>query len=109
MALNSTTSITNPIVSTSTIPKRLDKYDIEKHVDEFVVVWMRECDLGSDTEFELRHLINYIKVYENEQDCLKYIRNNPKEKIFLILSDSIAENFVSKIHDLNRIEFCFST
>lgn len=99
--------MTTPLVSTSTVPKRLDKYDIEKHFDEFVVVWLKETDLDSDTEFELRQLINYIKVYQNEQDCLKYIRVNPKEKIFLILSDSIAEKFVPKIHDFDQIQFIY--
>jgi tetratricopeptide (TPR) repeat protein len=101
------TTSTTPIVSTSTVPKRLDKYDIEKHVDEFVVVWLKEGDLNSDTEFELRQVINYIRVYQNEQDCLKYIRINSKEKIFLILSDSIAEKFVPKIHDFNQIQFIY--
>ena len=107
MALNFNTTSSSPIVSTATIPKCLDKYDTEKNVDEYVVVWLKEGDLNSDIEFELRQLINYIKVYEDKQHCLKYIRTNPKEKIFLILSDSIAENFVPKIHDLDQIQFIY--
>lgn len=97
----------SPIVSTSTIPKRLDKYDTEKHVDEYVVVRLKEGDLNSDMEFELRQLINYIRIFEKEQHCLTYIRSNPKEKIFLILSDLISEKFIPKIHHLDQIQFIY--
>jgi hypothetical protein len=38
MAVNTINNSTNPIVSTSTVPRHFDKYDIEKHVDEFDVV-----------------------------------------------------------------------
>ena len=60
-------SSTCPYVSTSTIPKRIEKYDIEKNVDEFIIIWLKEGTLNSDVEFELRQLINHIIVFENEQ------------------------------------------
>ena len=107
MAFSFTTISTTPIVSTSTVSKCLDKYDVEKPFDEFVVVWLKEGEINSNTEFELRQLINYIRIYNDEQRCLKYIRSNPKEKIFLILSDLIAEKFISKIHDLDQIQFIY--
>jgi tetratricopeptide (TPR) repeat protein len=107
MALNFNTISPSPIFSGATIPKRFDKYDIEKHLDEYVVVWLKEGGLNTDIEFELRQLINCIHVYEKEENCLKYIHANSKEKIFLILSDSIAERFVSKIHNLDQIQFIY--
>lgn len=107
MAFSFNAALSSPIVSNTTIPKRLEECNVKKTFHEYVVVWLRDGDLDSEIEFELRQLINYIKVYENEVHCLRYIRTNPKEKIFLILSDSIAENFVLKIHHLDQIQFIY--
>lgn len=71
------------------------------------MVWLREDELPSDTKVELRQLINYKEVFQDEQRCLEYIRYNAKEKIFLILSDSMAVNIVPKIHNLDRIQFIY--
>ncbi|CAF1316803.1 unnamed protein product [Rotaria sordida] len=82
---------------------------IEPHrnLETFTLIW---CDADVDrtkenqhTQSTLRSTINYLKVFDNIDISEEYIKQNPDNKIVLIVSGKMGEQLVPHIHDLKQI------
>ncbi|UJR24711.1 hypothetical protein I4U23_006085 [Adineta vaga] len=63
---------------------------------------------------KLRGKINYLRIFDNSQDCEHYIRNvidDKQEKLILIVSGRLGPEITERVHDLKQIVsiyvFCF--
>jgi hypothetical protein len=81
--------------------------------DDYVLIWL-DASINKDEQddqYSLNQLglvIKSIIIFINEQKCLEFINKfRLKNKLFLIVSGSLGENFVPKIYDLFQINFIY--
>lgn len=86
------------------------------NLEDFTVIWV-DCSIDKsddclDTLKHFRTVVNYIKTFDNIDDCMNYIIECATEKLFLITSGQFSLEIISKVHSLSQIEyiyvFCFN-
>jgi len=55
------------------------------------------------TLFELKQVVNNLQIFATKDECHQYICTNPNQKIFLIVSGSLGQEFVPKIHTFRQV------
>ncbi len=83
----------SPIIS----QKRLDNFE------PFTLVCL--VDDFNDNDQELRSVIDYVRCFDDLEECEQFILNNntKNEQLFFIVSSQYATNIVSHIHDLTQM------
>ncbi|CAF2840151.1 unnamed protein product [Rotaria sp. Silwood2] len=79
----------------------------EENLEEFTVIWLDSKSYSIDTKARLRCIINFLKVFNNVDDCFNYISSVKSEKVFLITSGLLSETIVSLVHDLPQLRFIY--
>ncbi|CAF4670595.1 unnamed protein product, partial [Rotaria sp. Silwood2] len=87
----------------------------EYNLENFVIIWMdNNVNQSYDTrqtKVQLRSIVNFLKIFDNSNEGISYIEKIQMEKIFLIISGTLGENVIPRIHHLSQIEsiyiFCF--
>ena len=75
-------------------------------LDDIIIVWLHENHQNILSKFNFRQLVDSIQTFSNENLCEHYLKNeiNDKQRVFLIISDRFAEEFLPRIHHLSPIE-----
>ncbi|CAF4325584.1 unnamed protein product [Rotaria sp. Silwood2] len=55
------------------------------------------------TQKELSQVIHHLQIFYNNDECEQYIRQITKEKVVLIVSNSLGQHFVPQLHDLLQL------
>ncbi|CAF1386539.1 unnamed protein product, partial [Didymodactylos carnosus] len=81
-----------------------------RNLEAYSLVWLTIDTKNLDVTL-LRKSINYVKVFHDFEQCEQYIKEIIDEKITFIVSDSMGQNLVPRIHDLKQVNaiyvFCF--
>ncbi|CAF4539347.1 unnamed protein product [Rotaria socialis] len=81
----------------------LSKYLAEKdgkNLEPFTLLWYDPCENNNQQiQHELRHSINYMKIFQDRKECKAYIEQTTTEKIILIISSNRDYEFLRYIHD----------
>lgn len=56
-----------------------------------------------ETQGELRAIINYLKIFERNNQCVQEFGNIAKGKIFLLLASSQSHSLLPMIHDHKQL------
>lgn len=82
--------------------------DLNQNREDFVLIWL---DQTLDTQqndlrdlAKIRDVAYSLRTYTDPKLCLEDIKRLSNENIFLIVSDTIGQEFVPLIHDLSQIE-----
>ncbi|UJR19635.1 hypothetical protein I4U23_022769 [Adineta vaga] len=78
------------------------------NLETFSLVWLvksiNETEKNMDIQQQFRALINYLKIFQDDNECENYIRSLPKDdRIVLIVNNQIGEELVSRIHHLRQV------
>jgi hypothetical protein len=79
-----------------------------ENLENFSIIWLDNINIKSQKKIsiqqQLRRIINFIKIFQNEDDCEKYIKQMSKDEyIIFIINDQIGERFIPHIHHLKQI------
>lgn len=85
-----------------------DEFDQQyENLEKFSLVWL---DAGKDrdtvdrhAQSELRTIINYLKIFENVDDCQNFLEQAEHHYIVLIVSGQLGRKIVPIIHDLHQV------
>ena len=79
----------------------------KNNLETFLIVWLNanvsKTQDNLDTLTELRASVNYIKTFDDLQECEAYIRNFKREKIIFIVEGGFGHEFVLRTHDLSQL------
>jgi len=76
-----------------------------KNKEDITLIWLDKAIDESRTV--LREINNYVRLYTELEPCIAYIRSITRERIFLIISGSYAEQCLDQIHDLPQVDSIF--
>ncbi len=81
------------------------------NLESFACLWLDQnidsTQGNRDTQKELRHVINHLRTFDNSDECEKYIRQINQEKVILIVSGSLGQEIVPRLHDLPQLSACY--
>jgi Tfp pilus assembly protein PilF len=60
-----------------------------------------------NTMTELRHTVNTIKKYTNDEECIKFLETIPNEKICMIISGSLGQQIMPRVHNMFQVDSIF--
>ncbi|UJR34594.1 hypothetical protein I4U23_027370 [Adineta vaga] len=84
--------------------------DRTSHISgNFILIWLNLNIDSSNSNIQtyiprLRTIINSIKIFHNLDECIDFITDLIDEKIFLIISGRITQQFASILHELIEID-----
>ena len=80
------------------------------NLELFSLIWLDNMvdatQENREIQDKLRSIINYLKTFDNCQQCENYLRNQTNEKhdkIILIISGRLGQEIIDKIHYLPQI------
>ncbi len=77
--------------------KEIDNLEI------FYLIWLGNLT-NNEFQQQLRMIINYLLIFEDEQQCLKYIQSVKKtDRIIFIVKGKLAQQILPHIIDLQQI------
>ncbi|CAF1192313.1 unnamed protein product [Didymodactylos carnosus] len=85
--------------------------DRHRNFENNTVVWL-DASINSSkdnvrSKAELRSTINYLKTFDDADECIDYILSVRTESVFLIVSGSFGQTLLPLVHDLKQIEFIY--
>ncbi|CAF1567293.1 unnamed protein product, partial [Rotaria sp. Silwood1] len=84
---------------------------MNSNLESFTCLWLDQnvnsTQDNLQTQKELRQVINHLRTFDNIDECEQYIRNITKEKVVLIVSGSLGQQIVSRLHDLPQFSACY--
>ncbi|CAF0955600.1 unnamed protein product [Rotaria sordida] len=100
----------NQSTKTSSSTKPVDQ-SMNPNLESFACLWLdQNVNSTQDnlaTQEELRQVINHLRTYDKSDECEKYIRQITKEKVVLIVSGSLGQDIVHRLHDLPQFSACY--
>ncbi|UJR20495.1 hypothetical protein I4U23_023623 [Adineta vaga] len=73
------------------------------NVEYFTLVYLHSTYPDDGTIRRLRSLVNFLKIFNDIDDCVAFINSIVFEKIILILSNMFCESILSRIEELQQI------
>ncbi|CAF1625644.1 unnamed protein product, partial [Adineta ricciae] len=73
------------------------------NVEYFILVYLHSTPPDESTIKHLRSLVNFIKVFDDIDDCTAFINGVSNEKVICILSDAFSTSILSRIEDLQQV------
>ncbi|CAF0923583.1 unnamed protein product [Rotaria sordida] len=73
------------------------------NVENFLLVYLDSLIPDNSLLIKFRALINYLKIFDDVDDCIAFINNISNEKIIFIVSDALGDPIVSRIQDLQQL------
>ncbi|CAF1160109.1 unnamed protein product [Adineta steineri] len=79
-----------------------------RSVENFIIVWLdvnmnEKKDEYRNSVDNLRSIVNTIKTFNNMNLCMDFLIQIQEEKLFMIVSDSLAQAIVSHIHSMSKV------
>ncbi|CAF2758982.1 unnamed protein product [Rotaria sp. Silwood2] len=92
--------------SKSAVVRRLDNVRMAQNV---LVIWLDSNidDNSADCQHmitQLQHVVNTINTFADADQCRDFLTKIYNEKVVMIMSDTLCENFVPLIHDIMQID-----
>ncbi|CAF1116126.1 unnamed protein product [Didymodactylos carnosus] len=53
---------------------------------------------------KLRSIVNYIQIFDQSDECVDYVKSVKNEKIFIIVSDMLAEQLIDRVHNEPQLD-----
>ncbi|CAF2728168.1 unnamed protein product [Rotaria sp. Silwood2] len=79
----------------------------DPNYEDFSLVWLDEKREQNEIQCQLRCIINYLKLFHNIEQCVKYVNSVTSEKIFLIISDTLSKTVIPRVHDHSQLEHIY--
>jgi hypothetical protein len=73
------------------------------NVEYFILVYLNSTYPDQTIMTNLRGLVNFLKIFDDIDDCIAFINSISNEKIIFILSNSFSDSILPKIEDLQQI------
>ncbi|CAF0759928.1 unnamed protein product [Adineta steineri] len=82
------------------------------NVENCVLVWLHQstdgkAKISQESKTQLQQVVNSVKIFVDPTECQAFMSKVKDEKILVILSGEVEENFVSNIHDEKQLEFIY--
>ncbi len=81
------------------------------NLESFACLWLDQnvnsTDDNRETQQELRQVINYLRTFDKSDKCEQYIRQITHEKVVLIVSGSLGQQVVPRLHSLPQFSACY--
>ncbi|CAF3762373.1 unnamed protein product [Adineta steineri] len=79
------------------------------NVENCVLVWLHQSmdgksKVSQESKTQLQQIVNSVKIFADPTECQRFMSSVRDEKIFVILSGAVEENFVSNIHEEKQLE-----
>ncbi|CAF3663321.1 unnamed protein product [Rotaria sp. Silwood1] len=90
--------------STAVLPHR-----IHRIIQNFLLIWLDANIDESKQDFKnslvhLRHLVASITPFTDAQECVEFLSDIKKEKVFMIVSGSLGQQIVPEIHAWSQLD-----
>jgi len=81
---------------------------IGENLEIFSLIWLdlsiNNIHENIDIQQQLRSIINYLKLFEDIDDCEQYIRSLSKDdRIVILTNEKFALEIIERVHELRRI------
>ncbi|CAF2521622.1 unnamed protein product [Rotaria sp. Silwood2] len=73
------------------------------NVEYFILVYLNSTHPDDFIIKNLRGLVNFLKIFDDTDDCIAFINSISNEKIIFILSDVFSNSILSRIENLQQI------
>lgn len=73
------------------------------NVEYFTLVYLNSSPLAEEETKRLRVLVNYLKMFDDVDDCVAFINGVTSERILLILSAEFSSTILPRIEDLQQV------
>jgi hypothetical protein len=73
------------------------------NVESLTLIYLHNSDPDESTVKHLRSLVNFVKIFNDDNDCIAFINTVTSEKILLILSYSFHQSILPRIKELQQI------
>jgi hypothetical protein len=79
-----------------------------ENLETFSLVWLdaqaNHDSVDRNEQNQLRAIINYLKIFENADDCQKFMEDVPKHHyIVFVVSGRLGREVVPRIHHLRQV------
>jgi len=93
-------------MATATPTTPIDNHD--KNLEIYSLIWLdsavNQAKEYVETQNRLRQLFNQLKVFDNVEQCISFIRSIPKDdRIIFITNDQFGQEILPQIHSLQQI------
>jgi tetratricopeptide (TPR) repeat protein len=96
---------TNPTTHTADLTRRRSSLVFSSIVQNFLLVWLDEnVDETNNTVIELQRIVHTIDKFHNVEECINFLNQIKDEKIFLIVSESLSQQIIPRIHHLTQLD-----
>ena len=68
-----------------------------------VAILSRDLDASHKFQIELKKLIDYITIFDTQDDVKNYIIQNEHDRIILLVSLELGESVIKYTHDLQQL------
>ncbi|CAF1529931.1 unnamed protein product, partial [Didymodactylos carnosus] len=78
-----------------------------QNVEDLVLIWLDVDSNKTDDDVilnKLRSIVNYIKIFDQLDECINYIKSITNEKIFLIVSDQLSKQLIIRVYNEPQID-----
>ncbi|UJR34675.1 hypothetical protein I4U23_027452 [Adineta vaga] len=93
-------------LTTSELEKPLPQVE---NIENYVLVWLDQsmggkgkCD--QESKHQLEQVVNSVKIFLDPKECRDFMSKIKDEKIFVIISGAVEEDFISNIHGEKQLE-----
>jgi hypothetical protein len=88
--------------------KESDTYQTDNNLESFALLWLdAQVDINEENrkaQKQLRNIINYLKTFDDENDCQQYILSvSPQDRVVFIVSGRLGQIIVPQVHHLRQI------
>ncbi|CAF3415385.1 unnamed protein product [Rotaria socialis] len=73
------------------------------NVEYFILVYLNSTKPDDSIIKPLRSLVNFLKTFDDIDDCIAFINSISNEKVIFILSDVFSNSILPRIEDLQQI------
>jgi hypothetical protein len=83
-----------------------------KMVQNVLLIWLdSNIDDNNDdcrnTVSQLRRVVNDVNTFTNGEECIEFINNMNEEKACMIISGSLGEHMVPRVHNMSQVDSIF--
>ena len=72
-------------------------------MENYLLVYLDKSSEDRGLEKRFRALVNYVKLFDDPDDCLALINSISNEKVIFIVTDELGDPVVSRIQDLQQV------
>jgi hypothetical protein len=73
------------------------------NVENFLLVYLDSLVPDDSVLVQFRGLVNYLKMFDDVDDCIAFINSISNEKVIFIVTDALGDPVVSRIQDLQQL------